>query len=141
MRSLTVMNRREEILSGPTTHGTDPNPYVLPEGEDLKAVTERAVVDAIRTVFDPELPVNVFDLGLIYRLHLSGKTNDNTFAIEIEMTLTAPNCPVAQVLPENIVAAVSALPAVHACSYIITFDPPWNPGMMSEVARLELNLD
>ena len=91
------------------------------------------VVDACRTVFDPEIPVNIFDLGLIYTIDI---TQDN--AVGIAMTLTAPGCPVAGEMPGWVVAAVESVGGVKDVDVQMTFDPPWGMEMMSDEARLEM---
>ncbi len=92
-----------------------------------------AVVGACRTVFDPEIPVNIFDLGLVYSIAISEEN-----AVEIVMTLTAPGCPVAGDMPGWVADAVEPLPGVKQVDVQITFEPPWGMDMMSEEARLEL---
>jgi FeS assembly SUF system protein len=108
-----------------------------PEGETepRPALSEEAVIEAIATVFDPEIPVNIYELGLIYAVdvHDDGR-------VKVEMTLTAPACPSAQELPEQVEAAVRAVPGVTACEVEVVWDPPWDPGRMSEEARLQLNM-
>ncbi len=91
------------------------------------------VVDACRTVFDPEIPVNIYDLGLIYTIEISP---ENTVAIT--MTLTAPGCPVAGEMPGWVADAVEPLAGVKQVDVQMTFDPPWGMEMMSDEARLEL---
>jgi FeS assembly SUF system protein len=91
------------------------------------------VVEACRTVFDPEIPVNIFDLGLIYTIEISP---DN--AVGITMTLTAPGCPVAGEMPGWVADAVEPLPGVRQVDVQMTFDPPWGMEMMSDEAKLEL---
>ncbi|WP_025884793.1 SUF system Fe-S cluster assembly protein [Asaia prunellae] len=96
---------------------------------------EDSVISAIATVYDPEIPVNIYELGLIYAidLHDDGR-------VDIEMTLTAPNCPSAQELPEQVREAVAALPEVTKASVAIVWDPPWDMSRMSDDARLALNM-
>lgn len=96
---------------------------------------EDRVVAAMRTVFDPEIPVNIVDLGLIYNLEV---TSDGKVAIT--MTLTSPNCPEAQTLPDALEDAVVGLDDVTGVTVEVTFFPPWTQDRMSEEARLELNL-
>ena len=91
------------------------------------------VVNACRTVFDPEIPVNVFDLGLVYTIEIS---NENV--VDIAMTLTAPGCPVAGEMPGWVEAAVESVGGVKEVKVAMTFDPPWGMEMMSDEARLEL---
>ena len=92
-----------------------------------------SVVEACRTVYDPEIPVNIFDLGLIYTIAI-----DDTDAVRVLMTLTAPGCPVAGEMPGWVADAVEPLPGVKQVDVQITFDPPWGMEMMSDEARLEL---
>ena len=106
-----------------------------PDGETLPPVTETAVIDAICTVHDPEIPVNIYELGLIYAIEIA-----DGGAISVEMTLTAPGCPSAQELPEQVRDAVLAVPGVTNCDVTTVWDPPWNPSRMSEEARLSLNM-
>ncbi|MFN3724030.1 MAG: SUF system Fe-S cluster assembly protein [Paracoccaceae bacterium] len=91
------------------------------------------VVDACRTVFDPEIPVNIFDLGLIYTIEI-----DSENAVSVIMTLTAPGCPVAGEMPGWVADAVEPLAGVKQVDVQMTFDPPWGMEMMSDEARLEL---
>lgn len=92
-----------------------------------------SVVEACRTVYDPEIPVNIFDLGLVYTIAI-----DDTNAVRINMTLTAPGCPVAGEMPGWVADAVNALPGVRQVDVEMTFQPPWGMEMMSDEARLEL---
>ncbi len=106
-----------------------------PAGEVLAAPDEEAVIAAIATVFDPEIPVNIYELGLIYAidLHEDGQ-------VKVEMTLTAPGCPSAQELPVQVRDAVLSIPGVSACEVETVWDPPWDASRMSEDARLALNM-
>jgi len=106
-----------------------------PDGETPPKITETAVIDAISTVFDPEIPVNIYELGLIYTIDIldDGK-------IKVEMTLTAPACPSAQELPEQVKEAVMGVPGVTDCEVETVWDPPWDMTRMSEEARLQLNM-
>jgi FeS assembly SUF system protein len=106
-----------------------------PEGETPPRVTEDAVIAACGTVYDPEIPVNIYELGLIYAIdiHEDGR-------VRVEMTLTAPGCPSAQELPEQVREAVMAVPGVTDAEVETVWDPPWDPSRMSEEARLQLNM-
>jgi FeS assembly SUF system protein len=107
-----------------------------PEGEQVTSQpSEGAVLDAIATVYDPEIPVNVYELGLIYAVEIG-----DDGAIAVEMTLTAPGCPSAQELPEQVREAVAAVPGVTSVKVDVVWDPSWHPGLMSEDARLALNM-
>jgi FeS assembly SUF system protein len=96
---------------------------------------EKLVVETIRTVHDPEIPVNIYELGLIY-----GVSVDDSGAVAVLMTLTAPGCPAAQSLPCEVEERVRAVPGVTGAKVDITFDPPWDQSKMSEAARLQLGL-
>lgn len=106
-----------------------------PEGETTPRLTEDALIAAIATVYDPEIPVNIYELGLIYAIDIR---DDGT--VKVEMTLTAPACPSAQELPEQVRTAVLGVPGVTDCEVETVWDPPWDPGRMSEEARLQLNM-
>lgn len=92
-----------------------------------------AICDACRSVHDPEIPVNIFDLGLIYTIIV-----DPEGAVEIDMTLTAPGCPVAGEMPGWVADAVEAVPGVKSAEVALVWDPPWGMDMLSDEARLEL---
>ncbi len=96
---------------------------------------EAQVLDAVKTVYDPEIPVNIYDLGLIYEI-----TVDDDRTAHIKMTLTSPNCPVAESLPAEVEEKVEAIAEIKKAVVNITFDPPWDKSMMSDEARLELGL-
>jgi len=96
---------------------------------------ESEIIKVIKTVFDPEIPVNVYDLGLIYEINVE---EDNK--VRIVMTLTSPNCPVAESLPEEVHEKVAAIEGVKSVDLNLTFDPPWTKDMLSEEALLELGL-
>lgn len=94
-----------------------------------------AIIAALRTVFDPEIPTNVYDLGLIYAIDAVGDDG-----IAIKMTLTAPGCPVAGTLPRMVERAVETVPGVARCKVELVWDPPWTKERMSEEAQLQLGL-
>jgi FeS assembly SUF system protein len=96
---------------------------------------EGKIVEALKTVYDPEIPVNIYDLGLIYKIDY---TDDKE--VRIDMTLTAPNCPVVDVLIMDVEDAVNALEEVEKTTINLVFDPPWDKTMLSEEAKLELGL-
>jgi FeS assembly SUF system protein len=96
---------------------------------------KEAVIAALKTVFDPEIPVNVYDLGLIYDVLI-----DETQHVDIKMTLTSPGCPVAQTFPGTIEAAVNQVEGVRECTVELVWEPPWTQERMSEAARLELGM-
>jgi len=101
--------------------------------------SEELVWDLLRTVYDPEIPVNVVDLGLIYECKISPFEDGNR--IDIKMTMTAPGCGMADVLKADIQRRLAALPKVKGLQVDVVFDPPWHPARMSEAARLQLGLD
>ena len=94
------------------------------------------VIAALRSVFDPEIPVNIYDLGLIYGLDV----DEARGRVHIRLTLTAPGCPVAQTFPEVVGSTVDAVPGVNEVEVELVWEPPWSRGMMSEAARLQLGL-
>ena len=93
------------------------------------------VITMLRGVYDPEIPVNIFELGLVYDVKV-----DETDAIQIVMTLTSPMCPVAEILPVEIETRAREIEGVRDVQIDLVWDPPWNPDMMSEAARLELGM-
>ena len=93
------------------------------------------IIDEIRKIYDPEVPVNIYDLGLIYDI----KVKDEKFAV-IKMTLTTPNCPVAESLPKEVKEGAMQVEGIEDVDLELVWDPPWNKDMMSEAAKLELNL-
>jgi FeS assembly SUF system protein len=97
--------------------------------------SEVAVIDALQTVFDPEIPVNIYALGLIYDLDIGDDGH-----VDVRMTLTAPGCPVAGEMPGQVEAAVRKVEGVRSAKVELVWDPPWSPELMSEEARLELNM-
>jgi FeS assembly SUF system protein len=94
------------------------------------------VVDALKTVYDPEIPVNIYELGLIYDLEVTSSGE-----VRIRMTLTTPNCPVAGILPNQVKQKVLSIDGVTAADIDLVFDPPWDRSKMSDVAKLALGFD
>jgi FeS assembly SUF system protein len=103
----------------------------MDSGEQLEIETR--IVDVLKSVFDPEIPVNIYDLGLIYEISL-----DNEHVAHITMTLTAPNCPMAEDLVEEVKYKVAGTKGVKDCDLKLTFTPPWDKSMLSDAAKLEL---
>lgn len=105
--------------------------------EDKKPMTtdqlRERVIDELHTVFDPEIPVDIYELGLIYKIEIFPINN-----VMIEMTLTSPMCPVAETMPQEVKDKVAAIPEVNDAQVEVVFDPPWDQSMMSEAAQLEL---
>ena len=127
------MNTTEDRGSPGTSAATS-----TPEGGDAidssRAVSlDDRIVAALREVYDPEIPVNIYDLGLIYRIDC-----DELGVVEIDMTLTAPGCPVAQTFPGTVEAAVQNVDGVATAEVELVWEPPWTPDRMSEAAKLEL---
>ena len=105
----------------------------LPQ-EELDRLTEE-LITALKSVFDPEIPVDIYELGLIYKVDVSDERD-----VLVEMTLTAPGCPVAGDMPGWVQDAVVKVDGVRACHVDLTFDPPWDPSKMSDEAKLQLNM-
>ena len=97
--------------------------------------TEKLIIEALKTIYDPEIPVNIYDLGLIYEV----KANEDGSAW-VEMTLTSPNCPVAESLPVEVEQMVVTVEGIERAKVEITFEPPWDKDMMSEEAKYELGM-
>lgn len=100
-----------------------------------KIELEEKIVEMIKTVYDPEIPVNVYDLGLIYRIELN---EDNS--VDIDMTLTAPNCPAADFMMEDVRMKVESIEGITAVNLNLVFEPEWSQDLMTEEAKLELGL-
>jgi FeS assembly SUF system protein len=112
----------------PTSSGS-----ALPEAEIARLTDE--IVAGLKTVYDPEIPADIYELGLIYRIDISDDRE-----VTIDMTLTTPNCPAAQELPIMVENAVSSVPGVGPTKVNIVWDPPWDPSRMSDEARTVLNM-
>ena len=125
----TAMERAQAILAD--------DPEEQAQKERLAQVEEigHKIVEVLRTVYDPEIPVNIYELGLIYKIDV-----EDDDRVLVEMTLTSPNCPVAETLPGEVEQKVAAVEGVEACEVKIVWDPPWNPSMMTEEAQLELGM-
>ncbi|MBK8442686.1 MAG: DUF59 domain-containing protein [Sphingobacteriales bacterium] len=101
-----------------------------------KQAFEQQVIEQLKTVFDPEIPVNIYDLGLIYEVQVYPPLNN----VYIKMTVTSPNCPVADSLPAEVQVAVEQIENVGDVQVELVFNPPWSKDFMSEVARMELDM-
>ncbi|MBP7704792.1 MAG: SUF system Fe-S cluster assembly protein [Caulobacter sp.] len=108
-------------------------PSALSQGE-LDSLTDQ-LVEKLKTVFDPEIPVDIYELGLIYKVDVSDEKH-----VQIDMTLTAPGCPVAGEMPGWVEDAVMEIPGLAGCTVDLVFDPPWDPSRMSDEAKLQLNM-
>ena len=132
-----VQNAEEQATSGHMAEveaaaASEEHPPI-PEDE-LERIS-RDIVAAIKTVYDPEIPVDIYELGLIYKVDI-----ENDRSVQVEMTLTTPGCPVAGEMPEWVVNAVVGVEGVKKAKVELTFDPPWDMSMMSEEARFALNM-
>jgi FeS assembly SUF system protein len=108
-------------------------PSTIPADEMARLTDE--IVGAIKTVYDPEIPSDIYELGLIYKVDI-----DDDRMVKIDMTLTTPNCPSAAELPQQVENAVAGVPGVREAKVTIVWDPPWDPSRMSDEARTELNM-
>jgi FeS assembly SUF system protein len=111
---------------------TPQSPEPIPGG--ASAIRD-GVIEQLRTVFDPEIPVNIYELGLIYEVNV-----DESGVVAIRMTLTSPMCPAAEQLPPEVESKARGVPGVTDVKLDLVWDPPWNPDMMSEAARLDLGM-
>jgi FeS assembly SUF system protein len=125
---------QEETMSEPDAPALAPPTPETPEALATAAI-EAEVVEALKTVFDPEIPVNIYELGLIYDIDVADDGR-----VELKMTLTSPGCPVAGSLPGEVETRVAAVPGVSSAHIELVWDPPWNPGLMTEAAKLQLGM-
>ena len=93
------------------------------------------IIKEIKKIYDPEIPVDIYELGLIYKIEIDSKNN-----VELDMTLTTPNCPVAESLPKQVKESIMNVDGVNEVNFNLVWEPPWDKSMMSEAAKLELNL-
>lgn len=112
---------------------SSPPPSALPQAE-LDRITDELVAQ-FKTVYDPEIPVDIYELGLIYKVDINDEGH-----VDIDMTLTAPGCPVAGDMPGWVEAAAKRVKGVNSVTVNLVFDPPWTPARMSDEAKLELNM-
>ena len=125
----TAMARAQAILADA------PEEVAGKEGQARVEQIGREIIEALRTVYDPEIPVNIYELGLIYKIDI-----EDDDRVMVEMTLTSPHCPVAETLPGEVEQKVAAVDGVSGCEVKVVWDPPWNPAMMTEEAQLELGM-
>ena len=104
--------------------------------QEEKTSIEERIVDVLKTLYDPEIPVNIYDLGLIYKIDVQ---DDAT--VDLDMTFTAPSCPAADFILEDVRQKIDALDGVKTCNVNLVFEPEWDKSMMTEEARVELGLD
>jgi FeS assembly SUF system protein len=117
----------------PASAPAAPAEAAAPSGEIARLGDE--IVTALKTVYDPEIPADIYELGLIYKVDI-----DDDHAVKIDMTLTTPNCPAAADLPAQVENAVASVPGVREAKVTIVWDPPWDPSRMSDEARTVLNM-
>jgi FeS assembly SUF system protein len=96
---------------------------------------EKSIINQLKQIYDPEIPVDIYELGLIYEINIDDDSN-----VEIKMTLTSPNCPAAESLPPEVEMKVGSLESVNNVNLSIVWDPPWTPDMMTDAAKLELGM-
>jgi FeS assembly SUF system protein len=123
----------DDASIAPESIASQQAPSALSQAE-LDALTDK-LVERLKTVFDPEIPVDIYELGLIYKVDVSDEKD-----VVIDMTLTAPGCPVAGEMPDWVRDAVMAIEGIKSCTVNLVFDPPWDPSLMSDEAKLELNM-
>jgi FeS assembly SUF system protein len=119
---------------GPAMTAEMPAASAVPTSEEIGRLTDE-IVAALKSVYDPEIPADVYELGLIYRIDIGEDR-----AVAIDMTLTTPNCPSAQELPSMVENAAASVPGVGPVSVNVVWDPPWEPSRMSDEARVVLNM-
>lgn len=129
MTTVDFLNEPEKTQEQTSLH----DELVVLEGPDQEVISQ--VVAKLHTIFDPEIPVNIYDLGLIYKISISAQ-ND----VIVEMTLTAPGCPVAQTFPNTVESTILQLETVNSATVILVWEPAWTQDRMSEAAKLQLGL-
>ena len=128
--AVEAVERKRDYLDGFLAQ----KPVVEPEGEPGGALYE-AVVEALKEIYDPEIPVNIYDLGLIYGVDVSAEGQ-----AKVQMTLTTPHCPVAESMPAEVELRVASVPGISFADVALVWDPPWDPQKMSDEAKLELGM-
>lgn len=104
--------------------------------QEEKTRIEERIVDVLKTVYDPEIPVNIYDLGMIYRIEVA-----DDFTVDLDMTFTAPNCPAADFILDDVRTKIESLEGIRSANINLVFEPAWDQSMMSEEARVELGFD
>jgi FeS assembly SUF system protein len=115
------------------------NPNATSDEDGPEALRER-IVDVLKTVYDPEIPIDIYEMGLIYRVAVKPANDQNAYPVDLVMTLTSPMCPVAETLPPEVEEKVRSVEGVGEVHLDLVWDPPWTPDMMSEAAKLALNM-
>jgi FeS assembly SUF system protein len=124
------LDRKRDYLEGFLQKKPEPVANGEPGGELYEDV-----ISALKDIYDPEIPVNIYELGLIYNVDVSSEAD-----VAVTMTLTTPHCPVAESMPAEIEMRIGAIPGVRDAEVVVTWDPPWDPSKMSDEARLELGM-
>ena len=127
------MDRSKEAIALPPTEAPAAAVSAIP-AEELARISDD-IVQALKTVYDPEIPADIYELGLVYKIDIE---DDRT--VKIDMTLTAPGCPVAGEMPGWVEDAVREIPEVRSVKVDLVFEPPWDPSRMSDEAKLQLNM-
>jgi FeS assembly SUF system protein len=131
---LAADERRDDDPAAAAGHGAD-DTVISPERRAEVDKLGEAIIGQLSQIYDPEIPVNIYELGLIYKIDVH---DDNS--VTVDMTLTSPNCPVAESLPMEVQHKVEAVDGIKACEVKIVWEPMWHPSMMTEEAQLELGL-
>lgn len=127
------MNDEAKPENGSETKAETAGGSALPEAEITRLTDE--IVAALKTVYDPEIPADIYELGLIYKIEIADDRS-----VKVDMTLTTPNCPSAQELPQMVENAVSSVPGIGKVDVAVVWDPPWDQSRMTDEARLVLNM-
>ena len=130
---LSDLRAPENASAGGTPDGEGERASALPEGELARLTDE--IVAALKTVYDPEIPADIYELGLIYKVDIADDRK-----VKVDMTLTTPNCPSAAELPAMVENAVASVAGVGEVAVSVVWDPPWDPSRMSDEARISLNM-
>jgi FeS assembly SUF system protein len=132
------MDRYAQRIPLPTIDEAPPSPPPSPPAAEAApaANLEEQIVEALRTCYDPEIPINIHELGLIYGIQIDPERN-----VLVRMTLTSPACPAAGTLPGDVQRKTAAVPGVTSAKVELAWEPPWDPSRMTEAARLELGID
>ena len=112
--------------------------------QEEKTMLEERIVDVLKTVYDPEIPVDIYELGMIYKIDVkddSASGDGSGAVVDIDMTFTAPNCPAADYILEDVRTKVESVDGINGCNVNLVFEPAWDQSMMSEEARVELGFD
>jgi FeS assembly SUF system protein len=125
----------DNAAAGAVPNAAEPAAAAAPAPSDDMARLSGEIVNALKTVYDPEIPADIYELGLIYKVDV-----DDERVVKIDMTLTTPNCPSAAELPTMVENAVASVPGVREAKVTIVWDPPWDPSRMSDEARAVLNM-